>query len=121
MELGGFGKLHAPFFTERRTRGPSTAAWQEIRLPAGLMFSGRPYRPGSDLQFIAGYRTDSHELPDTPFLFLQSSTTLVPIPLRLVTSRLRSRLQSSYEASCAALVFLVETFVVRHAACLQRV
>ena len=70
MELGGFGKLHAPFFTERRTRGPSTAAWQEIRLPAGLMFSGRPYGPGSDLRFIAGYRTDSYGLSET--------STLVP-------------------------------------------
>jgi hypothetical protein len=85
------------------------------------MFGCRPYGPGSDLRFIAGYRTDAYGLPETPLLFLQSSTTLVPIPLRLITSRLRSRLQSSYEASCAALVFLVETFVVRDAACLQRV
>jgi hypothetical protein len=33
VELGGFGKLHAPFLTERRTRASSSAARQEIRVP----------------------------------------------------------------------------------------
>src|ERR1700733_11930276 len=45
-------------------------------------------------------------------------------PYPLIVSRLRLRLQSSYEASRASLVFhhfrtLVESFAVRHAACVQ--
>jgi hypothetical protein len=43
---------------------------RKFGFPAGLMFSGRPYGPGSDLRFIAGYRTDSYGLPET--------STLVP-------------------------------------------
>jgi hypothetical protein len=34
-ELGGFGKLQAPFFTEGRTRGLFSAWWQEIRVRFG--------------------------------------------------------------------------------------
>jgi hypothetical protein len=35
------------------------------------MFGYRPYGPGSDLRFIAGYRTDAYGLPETP-LFIPS-------------------------------------------------
>ena len=32
VEFGGFGELHAPFFTEGARAASSCAAWQEIRI-----------------------------------------------------------------------------------------
>ena len=41
VELGGFVALHAPFFTEGRTRGLVGDAWQEIRVRFGRDDKGK--------------------------------------------------------------------------------
>jgi hypothetical protein len=70
VELGGVVALYAPFFTEGRTRGLSSAAWQEIRVRSGrdttsvccLKSASRTLRPFTTLHSVALRKTFAREV-----------------------------------------------------------